>query len=47
MLDNIEMTDEMIEQIKSINQAIKFLTEENEKLKKEIKNLQWRLHEQD
>ena len=37
----------MIEQIKSINQAIKFLTEENEKLKKEIKNLQWRLHEQD
>ena len=47
MSDNIQMIDEMIEQMKSINQAIKVLKEENDKLKKEIKNLQWRLHEQD
>ena len=37
----------MIEQMKSINQAIKVLKEENEKLKKEVKQLKWRLHEQD
>ena len=47
MSDNIQMIDEMIEQMKSINQAIKVLKEENDKLKKEVKNLQWRLHEQD
>lgn len=47
MSDNIQMIDEMIEQMKSINQAIKVLKEENEKLKKEVKQLKWRLHEQD
>lgn len=47
MLDNTQMIDSMIEQMHVINQAIKVLKEENEKLKKEVKNLQWRLHEQD
>lgn len=40
------ITDNNI-QLRNLRIQVEDLTEENEKLKKEIKLLQWRLHEQD
>lgn len=53
-MDNVELLNEMLASMEQINSGIKILKEqnakllaENTKLKEQVKQLNWRLHEQD
>ena len=47
MENKFEILDEATKTIHSLIEKIKTLQKENDELKKEIKRLQWSLHEQD